>query len=330
MLTKTIISVAVYLLALIPTLSEARGNETAHAYAREESLLTEHKAALSYPAVSTDGAATSDGVVTSDGAVATATLPDVLTAATSETNVFAVSAPDTVTTNASAATSTQQPQRRYWTVTGAPYIDEPVPAGRRPVIGLSTNLLYYVATVPSIGIEFYPARGHWTFGADLDFSHWMIRASHFYNQIHNITLSTRRYFRSSDSYTTARRHKSDSPAVSSFYGLYLTGNVNAVQYGLGWDAHGWEGEGLGVGIGIGYKWQLDRRMYLDLGATAGFFYSRYDPYVWGNDDTGWYYYDYNGDPRDFVPRRMALRWFGPTRVYISLGVNIFDRNNKRR
>lgn len=314
MLIRTFISVAVYLLALVPTLSEARGNESAHAYAREEGLLTERKASLCSP------------VVTNDDDFAAVSTPDTVTTAATATAATAA----TPASSANSAAASQQPQRRYWTVTGAPYIDEPVPAGRRPVIGLSTNLLYDVATIPSFGIEFYPARGHWTFGADLEFSHWMHRSTHFYNQIHNITLSTRRYFRSSDSYTTSRRHKSDSPAVSSFYGLYLTGNVNAVQYGLGWDAHGWEGEGLGVGLGIGYKWQLDRRMYLDLGATAGFFYSRYDPYVWGNDDTGWYYYDYNGDPRDFVRRRMALTWFGPTRIYLSLGVNLFDRNNKRR
>ena len=314
MLIRTFISVAVYLLALVPTLSEARGNESAHAYAREEGLLTERKASLCSP------------VVTNDDDFAAVSAPD--TVKTAATATAASSA--TPASSANSAAASQQPQRRYWTVTGAPYIDEPLPAGRRPVIGLSTNLLYDVATIPSFGIEFYPARGHWTFGADLDFSHWMHRSTHHYNQIHNITLSTRRYFRSSDSYTTSRRHKSDSPAVSSFYGLYLTGNVNAVQYGLGWDAHGWEGEGLGVGLGIGYKWFFNHRMYLDLGATAGFFYSRYDPYVWGNDDTGWYYYDYNGDPRDFVRRRMALTWFGPTRIYLSLGVNLFDRNNKRR
>ena len=82
-------------------------------------------------------------------------------------------------------------------------------------------------------------------------------------------------------------------------------------------------------VGIGYKWALGPRMYLDLGASAGFFYSRYDPFVWGNDPTGWYYYDYSGDPADFVRRRMSLSWFGPTRVYISLGINLFDRNNKK-
>ncbi|MBP5302676.1 MAG: hypothetical protein J6Y88_05455, partial [Bacteroidales bacterium] len=75
--------------------------------------------------------------------------------------------------------------------------------GIHPVIGLSSNLLYDityipnlgVTSVPSFGIEFYPAKGHWTFGADVDWSHWRHYDSHRFNQIHNITLSTRRYFK---------------------------------------------------------------------------------------------------------------------------------------
>lgn len=207
-------------------------------------------------------------------------------------------------------------------------------AALRPVIGLSTNIIYdftYLphykfTSIPNIGLEYYPARGHWTFGADVDWSHWRHYDNHRFNQIHNITLSTRRYFR--DSGTLLNKGDSAKGPFSGFYGLYLSGSINAVQYGLGWNAKGWEGEGLGVSLGIGYKWALGRHMYLDLGAAAGYFYSRYDPYVWGNDATGWYYYDYAGDPEDFVKRRMALNWFGPTRVYITLGINLFDRNRK--
>ncbi len=212
-----------------------------------------------------------------------------------------------------------------------------VPAVIHPVIGLSTNLLYDityipnlgVTSIPSLGIEFYPAKGHWTFGADVDWSHWRNYSEHRYNQIHNITLSTRRYFKPSDTYT-AKRRDVNNPTVTGFAGLYLAGNLNAAQYGLGWNAHGWEGEGLGASLGIGYKWFFNHRIYLDLGVAAGFFYSRYDPYVWGDDSTGWYYYDYNGDPADFTRRRMALNWFGPTRAYISLGINLFERNRSKK
>ena len=192
----------------------------------------------------------------------------------------------------------------------------PIIRKAKPIIGLSTNLIYDLTylpyygltSIPSFSIEYYPALGHWTFGADLEWSHWLHKGEHRYNQIHNLTLWSRYYFRSGE---------------NGFRGCYVLANINGAQYGLGWDEKGWEGEGFGVSAGIGYKWTWGR-FFLDI-AAAGFFYSKYDPYVWGNDSTGWYYYDYTGPADEFTPRRMALTWFGPTRAYISIGFNLFNR-----
>lgn len=193
---------------------------------------------------------------------------------------------------------------------------EKSPAGT-PVIGISTNLIYdatYIphygfTSVPSFSLEYYPAGGRWTFGADVDWSHWLHYDTHRFNQIHNITLHARRYF---------------STGEEGFRGLYLKGSLNGAEYGLGWDAHGWEGELLGISAGIGHKWNWGC-FFLDMGADLGFMYSRYDPYVWGADATGWYYYDYAGNPDDFQPRSKGWTWFGPTRAYISVGFDIFRR-----
>ena len=186
-----------------------------------------------------------------------------------------------------------------------------------PVIGISTNLLfdatyipgYGFTSVPSFSLEYYPARGHWTFGADVDWSHWLHYDTHRFNQIHNISIHTRRYFRSGE---------------NGFKGLYLQGALNAAEYGLGWDAHGWEGELLGANLGAGYKINFGR-FFIDMGLDVGYFYSRNDPYVWGDDATGWYYYDYVGDPAQFAPRQKGFQWFGPTRAYISIGLDLFNR-----
>lgn len=204
----------------------------------------------------------------------------------------------------------------------SPELVSPAPestAKRRfsPVIGISTNLLfdatyipgYGFTSVPSFSLEYYPARGHWTFGADVDWSHWLHYDTHKFNQIHNITLHTRRYFKSGD---------------NGFKGLYLQGALNAAMYGLGWDAHGWEGELLGANLGAGYKINFGR-FFIDMGLDVGYFYSRNDPYVWGDDATGWYYYDYVGDPAQFAPRQKGFQWFGPTRAYISIGLDLFNR-----
>ena len=191
---------------------------------------------------------------------------------------------------------------------------------RKPLLGVSTNLIYDATfiphygftSVPSFSIEYYPDRGNWTFGADVDWSHWLHYEDHRFNQIHNITLNARRYFKSGE---------------DSFKGLYLLGNINTTQYGLGWDAKGWEGEAVGLSAGIGNKWRF-ARIYIDVGVCVGALYSRFDPYVWGNDATKWYYYDYIGKPEDFRERSKSLLWLGPTRAWISIGFDLLMRKKK--
>ncbi len=190
-----------------------------------------------------------------------------------------------------------------------------------PVLGVSTNLLYdltYVphyglTSIPSFSLEYYPRRGHWTVGADVEWPMWRHYDSHRFLQVNNITLWTRRYFK---------------PTDGRFGGAYLLLNANVARYGIGWDAKGWEGEGIGASLGAGYKLNLGKRLFLDFGLALGAFYSPYDPYVYGFDSTGRYYYDYNGDVDKFVARSKRLMWMGPTRAYISLGIDLFNR--KRR
>ncbi|MBO4605594.1 MAG: DUF3575 domain-containing protein [Bacteroidales bacterium] len=191
-----------------------------------------------------------------------------------------------------------------------------------PVLGLSTNLLYdatYVpgyglTSVPSVSLEYYPEDGHYTIGADLEWPNWRHPDEHRYLQVHNVGIWGRYYFK---------------PEEYRFNGLYVSGTLNLAQYGLGWDKKGWEGEAVGISAGIGHKWTFGR-IFIDAGLALGFIYGRYDPYVWGDDITGWYYYDYTGDPNEFTKRRMALYWLGPTRLYVSIGIDLFNRNRKRK
>ena len=193
----------------------------------------------------------------------------------------------------------------------------------RPVIGLSTNLLYDITyiphygltSIPSLTLEYYPARSrHFTFGFDLEFPMWQHWDTHRFMQINNLTLWARRYFRTRE---------------DRFRGLYLLASVNGSRFGIGWDAKGWEGEGLGASVGVGHKWLLGKsRLFIDMGLALGAFFAQYDPYVFGNDATLRYYYDYSGDPARFRERNHRWFWFGPTRAYISLGIDLFNR--KRR
>ena len=86
---------------------------------------------------------------------------------------------------------------------------------------------------------------------------------------------------------------------------------------------------FGISAGVGYKFTLYKRLFLDAGIAVGYFYSRYDPYEYGFDSTQRYYYDYVGLPEEFVRRNHVLNWFGPTRVWISIGIELFSRKREK-
>ena len=190
-----------------------------------------------------------------------------------------------------------------------------------PVIGLSTNLIYdatYIpgygfTSIPSVSLEYYPVGGHVTVGGDVEWPNWKHAGDHRFFQVHNITLWGRYYFK---------------PEEYRFNGWYVGGSANVAQFGLGWDKKGWEGEGLGISALGGHKWTFGR-IYIDMGLSLGVFYSRFDSYTWGNDATGWYYYDYVGDPEAFKPRSKRWLWLGPTRLQVSIGIDLINRNRKR-
>ena len=193
---------------------------------------------------------------------------------------------------------------------------------RVPLLGVSTNLLYdatYIpdygfTSIPSISLEYYPYNGRWTVGADVEWPMWKHWDRHDFMQINNITLWVRRYFK---------------PDLHLYKGAYVFGYLNAVQYGIGWKDKGWEGEGIGASLGLGYKKYFgSSRFFFDTGLALGAFWSQYDPYVWGNEATGWYYYDYSGKPEDFRERSKRLLWFGPTRLYFSIGYDLLMRKKR--
>ena len=193
---------------------------------------------------------------------------------------------------------------------------------RIPVVAVSTNLIYdltYIpgyglTSIPSFSLEYYPAAGRWTFGADVEWPMWQHFDTHRFMQINNITLWGRRYFQ---------------PKDESFKGLYLLGSLGVNRYGVGWNDKGWIGEGIDGSVGIGWKKYLGRsRFFFDTGLALGLFWSRYDPYVYSGEATGWYYYDYTGKPADFTERSKRLLWFGPTRAYVSIGYDLFTRRRK--
>lgn len=214
---------------------------------------------------------------------------------------------------------------------------------RREVLSVKSNLLFDFAYVPgydrwcpipNVALEYYPKRGHFTFGASMDFPWWQHHAEHKFFQIRNYQLESRYYLRSGSI------DKNPPGEGMAFRGLFFQAYVHAGLYSICFDAdHGWEGEGLGGGLGIGYVMPLGKskttRWRLEFAAQFGLFVTRYDPYVYEHpiykdfkDDR--YYYDWIYDPDNFVRRAHRFTWFGPTRVGITLSYDLLFRRNAKK
>lgn len=210
---------------------------------------------------------------------------------------------------------------------------------RRELLAVKTNLLEWGAYVPQYGwcpmpnveLEYYPKRGHWTFGANFDFPWWKGNIdNHKYFELNNLQLYARYYIRNSNK--SYRSGTAEPDGTSAFRGFYLSAYAHAFLYQIGFSENkGWVGEGIGGGIGIGYALPLCRsgRWKIDFSAQFGVFMTKYDPYVYGcpveNIKDGYYYYDYKGEASQFKKREYALTWLGPTRVGVSISYSLFYR-----
>lgn len=213
---------------------------------------------------------------------------------------------------------------------------------RRELLSIKTNLLELIAYVPQYGfcpmpnvaLEYYPRHGHWTFGASLDFPWWVGNTSnHKYFELNNYQLEARYYLRNSDLSYSDLAHTQPS-GIPAFKGWYLQGNVHAFLYQIGFSAtKGWIGEGLGGGIGAGYVLPLskDGHWRLDFGLQVGYFWTQYDPFIYGIPEPhgggydGDYYYDTDRYKDNFVKRQHRFSWIGPTRVGVTLSYDLLYR-----
>ena len=192
---------------------------------------------------------------------------------------------------------------------------------RRAVFALSTNLPYDITYVPHYGLtsipsfsaEYYPANyGRFSFGADFECPFWAHPEDHRYLQANYLTVNGRYYF--------GHDYKSD------YRGPYLIVGLGGVRFGIGYDEKGWQGEGVSLSAGLGYKRSIGRsRFFWEAGLSVGWLHALYDPYVWGDDTTLRYYFDYSGLPENFSKRNHALDWLGPTRAWLAIGIDLFSR-----
>ena len=216
---------------------------------------------------------------------------------------------------------------------------------RREVLSVKTNMLFYGiympgynrwCPIPNIAVEYYPKRGHFTFGASFDMPWWQDYDAHKYFQIRNYQLETR-YYLKGNSNESGNEAKGIYQAPS-YSGFYLQGYVHTGLFGICFDANrGWVGEGGGAGIGAGYVMPISRDGHwrLEFQLQAGWFSCKYDPYKYENPiNPGYhdnlYYYKWTLSPDLFKERQYHFNWFGPTRIGVTLSYDLLYKRIQKR
>ena len=213
---------------------------------------------------------------------------------------------------------------------------------RREVLSVKTNLLLDAAympfgydkfcPIPNVAIEYYPLRGHFTFGASFDCPWWQNYKDHKYFQVRNYQVEARYYFR--DGSVDKVGHGNGA----AYRGWYLQAYAHTGLFGICFDEkRGWEGEGFGGGLGVGYVLPLTKKGHwrLEFGLQAGVFWTKYDPYqyesvLYPDRHDNLYYYKWNNFGNYFSRRKHNLTWIGPTRVGITLSYDLLYRPRKKK
>ena len=192
---------------------------------------------------------------------------------------------------------------------------------RREVLAVKTNLLFYGVympgynrwcPLPNIAMEYYPKKGHFTYGASLDMPWWQNYDAHKYFQLRNYQVESRYYLKARED-----RYAGKRDCLEAF--------------------SGWVGEGIGAGVGVGYVMPVSRDGHwrLELVLQAGFFTCKYDPYQYESPvDPSYvdhlYYYKWTFDPSLFKKRQYRWNWVGPTRIGVTLSYDLLYRRISKR
>lgn len=211
---------------------------------------------------------------------------------------------------------------------------------RRELLAVKTNLLLWGAyipgynrwcPIPNIALEYYPLKGHFTFGASFDMPWWQDYDAHKYFQLRNYQVEARYYLNGANS--SYGINGVDGNYKKTYTGFYLQGYAHGGVFGICFDeSRGWVGEGVGAGIGAGYVMPITKsgRWRLEMGAQLGYFRCKYDPYQYENPVNpayrdGLYYYKWTQKPEFFKKRQYRWNWLGPTRIGITLTYDLLYR-----
>lgn len=159
-------------------------------------------------------------------------------------------------------------------------------------MAVKTNLLYDVALVPNIGLEFYFGKG-WSIGGDWMYAWWSKDSKHRYWRIYGGELDIRKYFGSK---------AAEKPLQGHHVGVYAQG----LTYDFETGGKGYLSDfSYAAGVEYGYSLPIAKRLNIDFGIGIGYSGGKYKVY---EPEDGCYVYK----------ETKRRRWFGPTKAEISL------------
>ena len=165
-----------------------------------------------------------------------------------------------------------------------------------PFMALRTNMLYDVALIPNIGVEFWLPM-NFTIGADY-FATWLYSdAKHIYWQGYGGYLTLRYYF---------GKRAAEKRFVGHHVGIY--GSVLTYDVEFGGKGYQAAKPGFGGGIEYGFSLPVHECLAIDFNIGVGYQGGEYKVYRPTYDGSG--HYEWLSTHR--------RRWFGPTKAEISL------------
>ena len=153
---------------------------------------------------------------------------------------------------------------------------------------IKTNLLYYLALMPSLEVE-YRFNDRWSVNLEGNMAWWHNNGKHRYYQLATISPEGRYWF------------KTRKPWHGHYVGLF--GGVG--WYDLENKGTGYRGEGQFVGLSYGYMFPVGKYFSLEAGLGVGYLHTKYDKY----------------EPLDghyVFQEKKRLNYFGPLKLKLAL------------
>ena len=168
------------------------------------------------------------------------------------------------------------------------------PAERRPFyMAVKTNMLYDLALVPNIGVEFYLGK-RWSIAADWMYAWWKTDRRHWYWRTYGGDVEIRHWL---------GKKAKEKPLTGHHVGLY--GGIVTYDFELGGRGYLGDKWSYGGGVSYGYSCPIAPRLNLDFTLGIGYLGGEYKEYLPIDDCYVW----------QATKRR---HWFGPTKLEVSL------------